>query len=77
MFSHAVVDKGVTSAASYTAGRFLCWSRCPLAVIADYGRYLEMVFSVIPGHFAKDPSLISCIRVFFGWAAKDLIIKIF
>ena len=63
MFFPALVDKGVTFAATVAAGRCFCWSRCPFAVISDSGRYFEISFSVSPGHFEKDLSLIAWSRV--------------
>ena len=67
MFSPVFLGKGATFSAAAAAGCLSCWSRCPLAVISDSGRYFEMSLSVSPGHVAKDTSLISWRRVhFFG-----------
>ena len=63
MLSPDLVDKGVTFAAAAAAGCCLYWSRFPFAVISDSGRYFEISFSVSPGHFEKDPTLIAWIRV--------------
>ena len=63
MFLPALVDKGVKFASAASSGSFFCCSRCPLDVIYGYGRYSEMSFSVKPGYFAKDPSLIARSRV--------------
>ena len=41
VFYPALVDNCVTFAAATAAGCFLCWSRCPLEVIHDSGRYLK------------------------------------
>ena len=59
MFSHALVDKGVTFANDFYACCGFCCTWCPLDVIYDYGKYFEMSFSVITGYFAMDPSLIA------------------
>ena len=59
MFSPALVDKGVKFSYTDAAGCFYCWYRCPFAVISNYGRYLEISFSVCPGHVEKYPSLIA------------------
>ena len=66
MFSSSLVAIGVTFAAADPAGRCFYWSRFPLTVISDYGRYLEIIFYLSPGHGAKDPSSIVWIRVRFG-----------
>ena len=63
MFSPDLVDKGVIFAAAAAAGCCFCCSRCPFAVIPDSGRYLEISFSVSPGHVENDPSLIVWSRV--------------
>ena len=63
MFSLALVSNGVTFLADSDTGCCLCWSRCPLSVVSDSGRYFEKSFSVSPGHVAKDPYFIACIRV--------------
>ena len=65
MFSLDLVDIGVTFASYDATGFCLCWSRCPLVVISDSGRYFEIIFALIPGHVAKDPLLIAGIRVHF------------
>ena len=59
MFSSALVDKCVAFASAAAAGHCFFWSRCPLVVISDCGKYFEMSFSVSPGHVEKDQSLIS------------------
>ena len=59
MVSTELVDKGVTFAAAAVAGCCFCWSRCPFAMIYDYGRYFDISFSVSPGHVDKDPYLIA------------------
>ena len=63
MFSPDLVDKGVTFSAAAAAGRCFYWSRCPFSVISDSGRYLEISFSMSPGHVDKDTSLIAWSRV--------------
>ena len=63
MFSSALVDKCVAFASAAAAGHCFFWSRCPLVVISDSGKYFEMSFSVSPGHVAKDPYLIAWNRV--------------
>ena len=63
MFSPGFVDKGVTFSASDATSRCFFCSRCPFAVISDYGRYFEISFSVSPVHVEKDPSLIAWSRV--------------
>jgi hypothetical protein len=35
--------------------------RCPLAVARDFGRYLQTVLAVRPGHVAKKFFLIACV----------------
>ena len=66
MFSTSLVAKGVTFVAADDNSCCFCWSRCPLDVISDSGIYFEMIFSVSPGHVAKDQYLISLIRVHFS-----------
>ena len=63
MLSPALVDKCVTFVAASDDGCCLCWSKCPLDVISDSGRYSKMSFSVSPGHGAKDSSSIAWIKV--------------
>ena len=63
MLSPALVHKCVTFVTAAAAGRCLCWSRFPFAVISDSGRYFEISLSVSPGHVDKDPSLIAWSRV--------------
>ena len=63
MLSSALVDRCVTFSAASDNGRCFCWSRCPFAVISDYGRYFETSLSVSPGHVEKDLSLIAWSRV--------------
>ena len=63
VFYPDLVDKGVTFAAAATAGRCLCWSRYPFAVISDSGRYFEISFSASSGHVENNPSLIYWRRV--------------
>ena len=70
MFSPALVDKGATFAADAAAGRCFCWSRFPVAVISDSGRYFEIIFYVSPGHVEKDPSLIVWSRVRFWLGSR-------
>ena len=55
MFSTALVDIGVIFVAAVVVGPFVCWSRFPLAVIYDSGRYYEVIFATRPFHVAKDP----------------------
>ena len=57
------MDKCVTCVGAAAAGRSFYWSRCPLDVISDSGRYFEISFYVSPGHVVKDKSLIVWIRV--------------
>ena len=72
MLSPALVAKGFTFEAADVAGCSLCFSRCLLAVISDYGRYFEIIFAVSPGRVEKFPSFIACIRVrFFGSRVSD------
>ena len=59
VLSSALETKGVTFAISDSAGHCFCWSRFPLDVISDSGRYFEMSVSVSPGRVSKDPSLIA------------------
>ena len=63
MFSPDLVDKGVTFSDAAASGHCFCVSRCHFAVIYDYGKYFEIIFSVSHGHVEKDPSLIAWIRV--------------
>ena len=63
VFYPALVDKGVTFAATDAAGSCFCWSRRPFAVISDSGRYFEISLSVSPGHVENYPSLIAWSRV--------------
>ena len=63
MLSSALVDKGVTFSAAAAAGRCFCWYGFSFSVIYDSGRFFEVSFSVSPGHFEKDPSLITWNRV--------------
>ena len=63
MFSPTLVDKCATLSATAATDRCFCWSKFPLAVISDSGRYFEIIFSLSPLHVAKDPSLIAWIRV--------------
>ena len=67
MFLPSLVDTFVTFASDSAAGNYFCWSRCPLVVISDSGRYFEMSFSVSPGHVVEDPSLIYWSRVILVW----------
>ena len=63
MFSPDLVDKGVTFYAAAAVGSCFCWYKCPFAVISDSGRYFEISFSMSPGNFQKEPSLVACSRV--------------
>jgi len=42
---------------------FLSWSRCPIAVWMDFGRYFVMACSVRPGQELKNPNLTAFIHV--------------
>ena len=63
MLSPTLVAKGVTFAAADDSGHCFFWSRCPLEVISDSGRYFEMDFFMGPDHVVKDSSLIVWSRV--------------
>ena len=65
IFSPALVSIGFTILAAATTSYCVCWSKWPLEMISDYGRYFVIIFSVRPVHVEKDPSLIACIRVSF------------
>ena len=77
MFYPGLVDKNVIFSAAAASGRCFCCSRCPFAVISDYGRYFEMIFAVCTGHVSKAPSLIDWSRVSFlgGRGLDDKIAK--
>ena len=70
MFSSDLVAKGVTFSIADSAFHCFFWSRFPLDVISDYGRYFEMSLSVSPGRVTKDPSLIACSRGSLVWQIR-------
>ena len=70
MFSSDLVAKGVTFSIAVSAFYCFLWSRFPLAVISDSGRYFEMSLSVSPGRVANDPSLIVWSRGRLVWQSR-------